>query len=368
MPCAVGARLTVVFWAGLLGFLGVAPDHVRADQWVALFYHIHTTYSNEELEWAAPIKLTVRQVFDRADGFAESLKLPGAAAITDHNNWNATADGDFRPVGRVRPIAGMEWEVELGEITVLGQLDQQLTGSLRRGADRATFEKAVEAIHSQNGFVTVCHPRSKVRWHADKRLGVDGIEVWNGIGWKTWDDDALVWWNQLLVEGERITGLGGSDAHTVLHPVECPMNLVFAKSNSPDDVLTAMRAGRVLVLSGPKAPRPFLVADTNDDGVYDDAMTGDLLPNHREETVRFQVTVEGAEPGQQLVLTDRDGAFVTGEIGAGPGWDGNVYRFERSFARGQANFLRAEVRRPDGKTVESLGNPIYVPAKDGAGR
>lgn len=338
----------------------ISTSNARADQWVALFYHIHTTYSNEEIEWVAPIKLTVQQVLCRADGFAQSLGMPGAVAITDHNNWNATADPDFHPVGAICPIHGMEWEIEIGEITVLGCLDKPLTDSLKRGSNLATFQKAVDAIHAQNGFITACHPRSKVRWHTDKRLGVDGIEVWNGIGWKTWDDGALAWWNQLLTEGERITALGGSDAHTVLHPVECPMNLVFAKSNAPADVLAGMRAGRVLVLSGPKAPRALLVADTNGDGNYDDAMSGDMLPADGNGPVKFQVTTENADPNRQLVLTDRDGAFFTGQVGVGPGWNGCVYRFERSFSPDQANFVRAEVRHPDGKAIESLCNPIYT--------
>lgn len=351
--------LAVVSWLALLVSPTLPASDARADRWVALFYHIHTNYSDEELDWATPIKLSVKQVLQRADGFAKSIEMPAAVAITDHNNWLAIADPAFRPTGNVRPIEGMEWAVELGEITLLGHFDKKLRDSLKRFDSTATFMKAVDQIHAQNGIVTACHPRSKVPWRTEKRLGVDAIEVWNGIGWKTWDIDALDWWNRLLIEGERITAMGASDAHTVLHPIECAMNLVFAKSNAPEDVLAAVRRGRVMVLGGVNAPRIFLTADVDNDGNYE-TMSGDSLPKEHRDAVRFQVTVKKADANARLILIDRNGAFFNGPIGAGKGWTKNTYRFERSFPHGQTNFVRAEVRRQDGKTMESLCNPIYV--------
>ena len=350
--------LAAIFWMAMLA-LTIPIPNARADQWVALFYHIHTNYSDEELEWATPVKLTVKQVLHRADGFAKSMRMPAAATITDHNNWSAIADPAFLPVGDVRPIEGMEWAVELGEITLLGHFDKKLQDRLKRFDSTAKFLEAVDQIHAQGGVITACHPRSKVRWNTEKRLGVDAIEVWNGIGWKTWDIDALDWWNRLLVEGERITAMGASDAHTVFHPIECAMTLVFAKSNAPADVLAAVRAGRVLVLGGPNSPRIFLTADADNDGNYE-AMSGDVLPKGRRDSVRFQVVIEKADANGRLILIDRNGPFFNEPIGTGKGWTGNTYRFERSFPGNQPSFVRAEVRQQNGKTMESLCNPIYV--------
>ncbi len=84
--------------------------------------------------------------------------------------------------------------------------------------------------------------------------------------------------------------------------------------------------------------------------------------------VRFQVTIEKTEPNDRLILTDRSGAFFTGPVGRGDGWNGNVYRFERPFAQDQQNFVRAEVRQQDGKTMKSLCNPVYLPAKNATAR
>ena len=361
-----GFRRAVVLGCVLL-FGGLPCNSaVQADEWVALFFHIHTKYSTEELEWAAPIKLTVPTVVSRADGLAQKMGVKGAVTFTDHNNWDAMNDPAFQPVGAVRPISGIEWAVASGEVTVLGDIDKKLRDSLKRGDSMATYEKVVKLVHAQNGIVTACHPRSKVRWNTDERLGVDGIEVWNGIGWKTWDVDSLAWWNQLLVGGERITAMGASDAHTVVHPIECAMNLVFAKSNKQNDVLAALRAGRVMVLGGANAPRIYLAADTGGDDKYDGAMSGDALPVDRHGPVRFQVTVEKAGPDHRLFLVDRDGVFYSGKVGCGDGWNGNVYRFERCCKGDKPNFVRAEVRQQDCKTMESLCNPIYLPVKEAA--
>ena len=85
-------------------------------------------------------------------------------------------------------------------------------------------------------------------------------------------------------------------------------------------------------------------------------------PAAPKSPVKFEVTIEKADSTHQLVLTDRGGAFFTGQVGVGPGWSGCVYHFERAFSSDQANFVRAEVRQQDGKAIESLGNPIYITA------
>ena len=141
------------------------------------------------------------------------------------------------------------------------------------------------------------------------------------------------------------------------------MSVVYAKSNAPDDVLAAVRKGHVMVLGGLKAPRILLNADTNNDGLYDDAMPGDTLPADTKGPIRFQVAIEKASPTDRLFLVDRDGEFYTGQVGVGDGWKGNVYRFSRSFKTDVPNFVRAELRQQDAKTMESLTNPIYLPVK-----
>jgi hypothetical protein len=356
---SVGMRVGAL-WLTLLGLPGPLPDSVaRADQWIALFHHIHTNYSHDNCG-AEPIKLGVQQVLARADRCARGMGVPGAVAITDHNNQDATADPAFHPVGAVQPVPGQEWSTGLGHANVIGALDKKLLEGLSVGADRETFCKTVDLIHRQGGIVIANHPRGRFPWRADQRLGVDAVEVWTGLMWKTWDEAAVAWWNRLLTNGERVTAIGGSDAHFILAPIECPMNLVFAKSNAPADMLAGIRAGRVMVLGGPAAPRILLGADAHGDGRYDGAMSGDVLPAGHDGPVRFQVAVEKAGSGRKLVLSDRSGTFFTGQIGVGPGWSGHVYRFERTFPSGQRDFVRAEVRRQEDHSVESLCNPIYV--------
>jgi hypothetical protein len=202
-----------------------------------------------------------------------------------------------------------------------------------------------------------------VPWHSKKRLGVDAIEIWNGMMWKKSDAAALAWWNRLLVSGERIAAVGGSDSHFRFQSIAYPLNLVYAASNQPNDVLAAVKAGRIVVLSDPSATRVFLRADRDGKTKRLDAMCGDLLPAGDNRTVRFEVLVKHPQPSRQLVLLDKQGIFYTGDVGSGAGWKGNTYRFERSFRATERNFVRAEIRRKKGilrwERLESLCNPIY---------
>jgi hypothetical protein len=331
----------------------------RADDWVALFYHVHTQYSrdNHGLE---PVKLTVQRALARADDVAKAMGLSGAITITDHNNHEAVADPAFRPTGVVQPIKGEEWSAKLGHAGVLGYSGDKPIGSLRPSEGLEGDKRIIALAQAQGGLVVVNHPWGKPHWKTEERLGVDAIEVWNGLIRKPSDEAALAWWHQLLTKGEQVAAIGGSDAHFLFMPIECPINFVFAKSNSPKDVLSAVKARRLLVLAGPTAPRVYLGADTNGDGQCDDAMVGDVLSIRHDRTVQFEVKVEKASPGCRLLLLDRDGTFFTGQVGVGPGWNDDVYRFERSFHANQRNFVRAEIHSEPSNALESLCNPIFL--------
>lgn len=227
----------------------------------------------------------------------------------------------------------------------------------------SAYRELVRLTHRENGIVIVNHPMGGVPWHSRERLGVDAIEIWNGMTWKKSDAAALAWWNRLLTAGERITAVGGSDSHFRFQSIAHPTNLVYAASHRQDDVLAAVKAGRVVVLSHPSATRVFLRADRDGKGLRYDAMCGDLLPAGEDRTVRFEVLVQHPQPARQLVLRDKRGVFYTGDIGSGAGWKGNTYRFERSFRATERNFVRAEIRQRKGilrwERLESLCNPIY---------
>ncbi len=340
--CVLGLWLVFCLWA----------TPARAGEFRALFYHIHTIYSLDNPGWEI-FKPSVAQVISRADWAARSMGLEASVAITDHRNIDAYFDPGFVPVGVAVPIKGEEWggAGHAGALNFTG--DSPITEY--QGTDR--YERMVQETHARGGIVIVNHPRSDA-WETDRRLGVDGIEVWNTGFWDANNQKGLDWWHRLLVAGERITALAGSDSHFIFIPIEKPLNLVWCESNQPDDVVEGILNGRVIMLGAPASPRVFPGADLDGDGYYNDAMVGDVVEVAIPVSVDFQIQVEGASSTDTLILADKSGTFYSGIVGAGPGWEGNTYFFSHEFTDSERDFVRAELRSQN-KAPHCLTNPIY---------
>ena len=329
------------------------PLPALAGEYRAFFNHIHTIYSLDNEGWEA-FKPSVAEVISRADLVAAGMGLEAGVVITDHRTIDAYFDPEFAPIGVARPMKGEEW----GGSGHAGALN--FTGDTRiteyTGEDR--YELMVQETHSRGGIVIANHPRPE-DWETDRRLGVDGIEVWNTVVWGAKNELGLDWWQHLLAAGEQLTAMGGSDSHFRFLPIETPFNLVWCESNLPDDMAEGIRSGRVIILATPSSPRVFPLADTDGDDQYDDAMTGDILEIASVTVVDFQILLEGADPSDVLILADRDGEFYSGNVGAGPGWAGESYFFSREFDEWERNFIRAELRSIN-NFPHCITNPIYA--------
>jgi hypothetical protein len=336
-----------------LSLVFLQPVAVRAGEFRVFFNHIHTIYSLDNAGWEA-FKPSVAQVISRADEVATGMGMEACVPITDHRTIDAYFDPGFAPVGVAQPMKGEEW----GGSGHAGALN--FTGDTRiteySGEDR--YERMVEETHARGGIVIANHPRP-LDWETDRRLGVDGIEVWNTLLWNTNGEQSLAWWHHLLAAGERVTAMGGSDAHFIFTPIDQPLNLVWCESNDPDDMVEGILGGRVLVVASPAAARVFPAADTDGDGVYDDAMTGDVLEIPAATPVDFEIRLEGALPTDTLVLSDRQGEFYSGSVGSGAGWVGDNYYFSYTFSEFEKNFVRAELRNSS-HFPQCITNPIYA--------
>ena len=253
------------------------------------------------------------------------------------------------------PIKGEEWggSGHAGAMNFDG--DTRITEY--SGPDR--YAEMVAETHERGGIVVANHPRGDNAWQTDRRLGIDGIEVFNTIVWSPGNEMTVGWWQRLLAAGEQVTAVGGSDSHFRFLPIETPFNLVWCESNDPDDVIAGIVGGHVIIAVSPGAPRVFLEADTNGDEVFDDAIVGDVLSISGTMSIDFQVRIECGDPSDRLILADGDGVFYDCVIGSGDGWDGDVYRFSRTFPDSSRSFVRAELRNHL-NYPQSITNPIYA--------
>ena len=331
----------------------LTPARTLAGEYRIFFYHVHTIHSTDNPEFEI-FKPSVAEVIERADRVAAEMGMEAGVAITDHRTIDAYFDPEFAPVGLARPMKGEEWggSGHAGALNFAG--DSPITEY--SGPDR--YVQLVEETHSKGGIVIANHPEPG-DWETDRRLGIDGIEVWSVTFWDPTDELALEWWQRLLAAGEQVTAVGGSDSHFRFLPIETPSNLVWCESNHPDDMAEGVRDGRLIILAAPGSPRVFLTADVDGDGLYDDAMVGDVITIAGTTTVDFQARVEGAGPTDQLLLADRGGLFFSCEVGSGTGWEGSDYRFSHAFSPTERNFVRAELRNGS-DYPHCLGNPIYA--------
>ena len=166
-------------------------------------------------------------------------------------------------------------------------------------------------------------------------------------------------WNKELDEGCRLTGIGGSDNHRPLEPLEekgsigSPTTVVFAAELSTPAILAGIRAGHVFIdLAGTHDRLLEETAHFRDQ----DFRAGDTLDASKGEHVDFNLRVSAAVGGK--IRWREDGEEVAQTASA------EVSSTDQTFpwswvSDGHRHWFRAEVVGDDGKTW-LLGTPIYV--------
>jgi hypothetical protein len=186
----------------------------------------------------------------------------------------------------------------------------------------------------------------KTNWN-----NVQAIEVVNGPEVES-QFSGIPFWEKLLNQGYRITGIGGSDNHQADIPADqpraigTPTTMIFADSLSTPAILDAIRSGHAFIKTqGPDGPDIEFSAECNSRHFE----MGDVI-NERSAPVQFSISVRGNAPLSAEVV--RDGRVEKVELKNGAA----DYRFIND---GQRHWLRLNVRDKDGKLV-ALTNPIYI--------
>ncbi|MCK5380552.1 MAG: CehA/McbA family metallohydrolase, partial [Candidatus Latescibacteria bacterium] len=283
----------------------VAPEPLpRAADWYYGEPHAHTQYTNDQVEFGAPIAATVELA--RAMGLSwfaatdHSYDLDDCSDNflrndPDHPLWRALKR-DIERAHQEHPdfVALIGEEVSCGNAA--GQnvhllaygLSDLIVGKgdsaerwFRTRPDRSVSD-VLEEVRRQGGVAYAAHPleptpffqRKLVRrgnWHWEDLLqdGLSGLQFWNGK-----QDRGLVRgkqaWIALLLEGKRVFALGGDDAHgnfNRFRQIGVPF-VTMRESNQqrfgavrtalylPDGLskpgmLEALRTGRSVITDGP---------------------------------------------------------------------------------------------------------------------
>jgi len=210
-------------------------------------FHIHTTYSDGK---SSPAEMVVR---------GRELGLD-ALAITDHNYYPASVEAiDFvRKSGLGitcfpgEEVTSASWHIlSIGANGPIGYHDFGPDGPIGFTDDQVDYagmQKILETIHSQGGKAFLAHPY----WIADRRMhqpmveyerllregGLDGIELLGDVPWEE-NLRSLVRYSELESKAS-LAILGNSDTHAATHTYGSYWTLVFARSNSQEDIMAAI--------------------------------------------------------------------------------------------------------------------------------
>ncbi len=293
-------------------------------------------------------------------------------AITDHNaSSQYDAMRELQPYfDKVLLIPGREVTTFQGHINFLGTTDFV---DFRLGTsavpDVNTLLKNADAL---GALTSINHPEAPsgeiclgCGWTpakpVDMRL-LAGVEAVNG-GSEQYGLSGIPFWNKELNNGCRLTGIGGSDNHRAMQPLDeigsigSPTTVVYARELSTPAILEGIRKGHVFIdLAGTHDRLMDVTASAPGAAQEEEAHAGDELDAARGASVHLSLRVTAAQGG--TIRWVEDGNEIA------PGGDTAISSAEQEFSLdwtsdGNRHWFRAEVTDGAGK-LWLVDNPVYV--------
>lgn len=317
-PCSYRLRVDVEQGAGKSSlpmspgplrrrFADVFPDSIEGKSgpgWYAGDLHMHTTQSDGR--WS-PADL-VRAIQQRGLDFF---------VVTDHNiQWalpDVAAELTAQGVGAILAIPGVEVSTRSGHLLAIGA-ETWIDWRLGHWPDRTslTIGEIVRRVHDAGALAIIAHPGAVgspschgCHWELDEvdPASIDAVEAWNGpwLSEKGKNESSLSYWEQWRTQGFAHPLTGGSDAHGggIDFQAGVPTTYVFAQGLTRPAILAGLRAGRIVISSGPEL-RFYGYSDVGVSCGPGEAMQ--ITPS-----VTLEATVSGAQEPARLVLRGQAG-------------------------------------------------------------
>jgi hypothetical protein len=170
------------------------------------------------------------------------------------------------------------------------------------------------------------------------------MEVWNGYDTTDLNEPALALWQSLLVQGHRMTAIGGSDTHNPPSMIGKPTTYVKANTLSQAAITDAIKRRRVYIVDEPSMEIEFTVSGATGDL----AQIGDVV--ELEGAAEARLSVVGFEAGNTTACFVSEAGYVRNET---LGEEAIVVPVETG-----SHFMRVELRNST-KSLVGMTNPIY---------
>ncbi len=174
-------------------------------------------------------------------------------AITDHNQMVSPAV--LARIPDITLIPGVEWTHYRGHANFLG-LEKPYDEPFFTNTDEA-MQARFQSAHDRGALIVINHPQDEsCGFQFDiMKLPFDAIEIWNGPMRES-NLRAVGLWHQMLAAGRKVPAVGGSDFHreNLFQILGGPCMGVYAGSDAPGDILTALRNGQSFITFAPNGP------------------------------------------------------------------------------------------------------------------
>jgi len=366
----VESHYTIHVFLSSTGAVAAQPEILReplraGPAWFRGDLHMHTAQSDGQCP-SQTGKMVPCPVFFTVD--AAARRGLDFIAVTDHN-----ASSQYDAMRELQPyfdklllIPGREITTFQGHINFLGStdfIDFRLDGSTVR--DMNTLLRSAAAV---GAITSINHPLSPsgeiclgCGWTpatpVDMHL-LTGVEAVNGGSQQHGLSD-LPFWDKQLNKGCRLTGIGGSDNHRAMQPLDqvgsigSPTTVVYADDLSTPAILDGIRAGHVFIDVAGTRDRILEVSARANAQI---AHAGDLLQAPAGDAVQFEAHAIAAGGGKILWIEDGH-EFA-------PPTNADLYSADQTVplpwtSDGQRHWFRAEVAGHDGK-LWLIANPVYI--------
>ncbi|MEN1968822.1 CehA/McbA family metallohydrolase [Lentibacillus sp. N15] len=308
-------------------------------KWYKGDFHTHTIYSDGEMTREENMESAAKQGLD-------------FFVATDHNivptSWFAKTDTLVMP--------GVEVTSTLGHFNIINPTTSPFSANRLQDMYEEDGMNRIIASDYGDAIISINHPFLKgCPWIFEETLleNIDTIEICND---PTYPDnlpateDALVAWNDLLNDGYRITGIGGSDSH--LRPDDAyegstepsligdPGTFVYCEQLTASNVMKGVRNGHVTVSRG----------------AFVHFRIGEHMPGDQCSLWQGIASVQVDTDESLYVEWIIDGEIVEKE------WANQSQHAFDFTAREGYHWIRADIRYADGR-LYGFANPIFFGEK-----
>ncbi|KAF9890524.1 hypothetical protein FE257_005929 [Aspergillus nanangensis] len=306
-------------------------------EWLRGDLHLHTVYSDGKYTPDQQIQMALDRNLDFI--FFSDHNTDTSNNIMGH--YQATLAPDLL-IGRA-----IEVTTRAGHWQAIGLDRGQLIDW--RYQDNASFAAAAHEVHRSGGLVSINHPFAACaacNWGFNDWDHNDAIEVWNAE-WDSTDQQAVDWWQGLLVSGKRTTAVGGSDAHSPPSLNGQPTTVVRSRGKSQAAIVEGIKAGRTYLVQGPGMDVEF---DINVPSLQTTLAIGDKVDGAPASAVAI-LTATGFSHQKACLLNDK-GYFFNTTIK-----DTNTVHRR---IPPNSKFVRVEIRNSTSDGMLALTNPIWL--------